>query len=76
MWEPINQNLICDVMKYLILISLLFVVFGCKTEPKERPIDRIVIVEQKIQNSERFTIIRVDGVEYIAYGNSLVRIKE
>ena len=75
-----NKNLITGKARYFLYALLVAVAFGCSTldakenQLPERQKTRIVIIEQQVRNSQRFSIVSVDGVEFFVTDNATVRL--
>jgi hypothetical protein len=72
-----NKNLIKGKARYFLYALLVAAAFGCSTsnaKENQLPETRIVIIEQRVSNSQRFSIISVDGVEFFVTDNATVRL--
>jgi hypothetical protein len=75
-----NKTSINGKARYFLYALLAAVAFGCSTSDAkenqlpERQKTRIVIIEQQVKNSKRFSIVSVDGVEFFVTDNATVRL--
>lgn len=72
-----DKKTILKNIRYILYILIILLSFSCSTEIKESKREhqeRIIIIEQRVKNSQRFSIIKVDGIEYLVTDNVTIRL--